>query len=114
MACGIGIYQAYLPFAMGVLLIYGMLRLAEGTCSGGKEILRTAGRMAMIAAAALALYLAVNAAVLSAAQAQMSDYRSWTALAGRMPPVISHALRMRTGCFLFRTRKRPITCIRCG
>ena len=76
MSCGIGIYQAYLPFAMGVLLIYGMLQLAEGTCSGVKDILRTAAQMAFIAAAALVLYLAVNAAVLSAAQAQMSDYRS--------------------------------------
>ena len=74
--CGIGIYQSYLPFAMGVLLIYGMLQLADGELSGAKGILREAVRLILIAAAALVLYLLVNKAVLSLMNAQMSDYRS--------------------------------------
>lgn len=75
-ACGIAVYQSYLPFAMGVLLVYGMVQMADGKLSGTKEILPAAGRLVLIAAAALVLYLAVNAAFLSAMQAQMTDYRS--------------------------------------
>ncbi|MBR0093610.1 MAG: glucosyltransferase domain-containing protein [Lachnospiraceae bacterium] len=75
-ACGIGIYQAYLPFAMGVFLVYCILQIADGKDSGIREILYTALRLVAVALAALLLYLMVNAAVLSFVQDQMTDYRS--------------------------------------
>ena len=74
-ACGTGIYQAYLPFVAGVLLIIILLQTADGKISGGKELLRMAGRFLLIAVAALLLYLAVNALLLSVSGEQLSDYR---------------------------------------
>ncbi|MBR0164388.1 MAG: glucosyltransferase domain-containing protein [Lachnospiraceae bacterium] len=73
--CGIAIYQAYLTFAVAIVLILGILYLTDTEDFQNRRFVWYVGRMLLLIVASLVLYLIINRAVLSAMHAQMVDYR---------------------------------------
>ncbi len=88
----LGIYQAYLPLAVGWLAIRGLLHLLQGH-RDGKALLLLALRYALTVLLALGAYLLVNRIVLASTGAALSDYMGVSAMGNVRLSNLGHLLK---------------------
>ena len=88
----LGIYQAYLPLALGWLTVRGLQRLLTGRESN-RALLALAARYALLFALGLSLYLGVLKVVVAVSQVPLSDYMGVSAIGQIDPRSIGHLLK---------------------
>lgn len=88
----LGIYQAYLPLAIGWLAIRGLLHLLDGR-RDGKALLLLAMRYGLAVLLALGAYLVVNRIVLASTGAALSDYMGVSAMGNVQLKNLGHLLK---------------------
>lgn len=71
--CSVGIYQAFVPMLLSVLLLYDMRRLAEGSESAG-AFLKRAAAQGLCVVGVMGFYFAMNAFFLAKFDLRMNTY----------------------------------------
>lgn len=92
LSLSLGIYQAYLPLAIGLFSIRGLMHLLAGTHSD-RQVFGRAVRYGLATALALGIYLLVNRAVLASAGTQLDDYMGVSAMGTIQWKNLGHMLK---------------------
>ena len=75
MGCSIGIYQAFIPIMLSLLLLYFMTRLVADDSPKARDIVRLVITLALSAALFMAIYIVANKVFLALTHNSLTDYQ---------------------------------------